>query len=299
MTELPTGTVTFLFTDIEGSTKLLDELGDAYADALLEHRRAIREALAAHAGAEVDTQGDAFLIAFARASDAVAAASAAQDALALSPVRVRMGIHTGEPLRLQDGYVGIDVHRGARVMAAGHGGQVLISQTAYDLLDDRYEVVDLGEHRLKDLSAPQHIFQLGANAFPPLATLHQTNLPVQPSPLVGREAELEEAASLLDRNRVVTLVGPGGSGKTRLALQLAAEKAEDFRHGVFWVALQTVDDPDNVLPAISQAVGANDGPGAFLSGRSTLLLLDNLEQVLDATPALTELLQQALTSSCS
>jgi predicted ATPase len=293
MAELPTGTVTFLFTDIEGSTKLLHELGDAYADALLEHRQAVRESVAAHAGVEVDTQGDAFLIAFARASDAVAAASATQDALAESPVRVRMGIHTGEPLLTQEGYVGMDVHRGARVMSAGHGGQVLISQTAHDLLDDRFELVDLGEHRLKDLSAPQHLFQLGAEEFPPLATLHQTNLPVQATPLVGRETELEEAAALLDQGRLVTLVGPGGSGKTRLALQLAAEKVEEFPHGVYWVALQTVDDPDHVLPAISQAIGASNGPGTFLTGRSTLLLLDNLEQVLDAAPALTELLQQA------
>src|SRR5438093_8081925 len=185
MRELPTGTVTFLFTDIEGSTKLLHELGpDRYAEALAEHRRALREAFERHGGVEVDTQGDAFFVAFVRASDALAAAADAQSGLD-GPVRVRMGLHTGEPLLTEEGYVGIDVHRAARIAAVGHGGQVLVSQSTRDLVGaDRLR--DLGEHRLKDLTAPERIYQLGDGEFPPLKSLNQSNLPVQPTPFVGR-----------------------------------------------------------------------------------------------------------------
>ena len=292
MAELPTGTVTFLFTDIEGSTKLLHELGDGYADVLAEHRWILRDEFAAHDGVEVDTQGDAFFVAFARATDAASAALDSQRALGQGPVRVRMGIHTGEPVRTDEGYVGMDVHRAARIAAAGHGGQVLVSQATRNIVGDGFDLQDLGAHRLKDLLAPEHIFQLGPAEFPPLKTLHQTNLPIQSSPLVGRENELGEAALLLDANRVVTFVGPGGSGKTRLALQVAAEQVDAFPNGVFWVPLQGVADPEHVLPAISQAVGASNGPGEFLRGRKTLLLLDNLEHVLEAAPALTELLRE-------
>jgi len=288
---LPTGTVTFLFTDIEGSTRLLHELGDRYAEVLADHRRTLREAIAANAGVEVDTQGDAFFVAFSRASDAVEAAAQAQRSLDAGLVRVRMGIHTGEPSVTDEGYVGMDVHRGARVMAAGHGGQVLLSQTTRELLDDGFELRDLGEHRLKDLSAPQRLFQLGDGEFPPLKTLYQTNLPVQPTPLVGRERELAEAGGLLRENRLVTLLGPGGSGKTRLALQLAAEAVEDFEQGVYWVPLQAVVDPQLVAPAVAQAVGAKNGLADFLGSRRTLLLLDNLEQLLDSAPALADLLR--------
>ena len=211
MAELPTGTVTFLFTDIEGSTKLLEQLGEAYAEALSRHRRVIREALAEHGGVEVDTQGDAFFIAFARARDAVAAAAAGQRALASGPIQVRMGIHTGEPLRTDEGYVGMDIHRGARIAASGHGGQVLVSQTARELVQDdlpeEFALRDLGEHRLKDLSRPQRIYQLLAKGlereFPPLASLENraTNLPPQPTALIGRERELAEVAELLRRPR--------------------------------------------------------------------------------------------------
>src|SRR5438046_1926442 len=156
MSALPTGTVTFLFTDIEGSTRLLHELGDAYAGVLAEHRRVLREAFARHGGVEVDTQGDAFFIAFARASDALAAARDAADALE-GPIRVRMGVHTGEPLVTDEGYVGIDVHRAARIAAAGHGGQILVSQSTRDLVGAEELLRDLGEHRLKDLTAPARI----------------------------------------------------------------------------------------------------------------------------------------------
>src|SRR5881398_2051747 len=223
MSELPTGTVTFLFTDIEGSTRLLHELGDAYADALAEHRRVLREAFARHGGVEVDTQGDAFFVAFARASDALAAAREGQEALR-EPIRVRMGIHTGEPIVTDEGYVGIDVHRAARIAGVGHGGQVLVSQSTRELAGAD-GLHDLGEHRLKDLTAPERIWQLGDADFPPLRSLNQSNLPEQPTPFVGREKELGDVLALVGdaKVRLLTLTGPGGSGKTRLAVQAAAQ----------------------------------------------------------------------------
>ena len=259
MRDLPTGTVTLLFTDIEGSTRLLHELGDAYADVLAEHRRVVRDAFSRHGGVEVDTQGDAFFVAFVRAADAVAAAAQAQEALATGPVRVRMGVHTGEPIVTGEGYVGADVHRAARIMSAGHGGQVLVSETTRQLLDASVELRDLGDHRLKDLGAPQRLFQLGDGEFPPLKTLYRTTLPIQATPIVGRERELEEAGALVRAHRLLTLTGPGGSGKTRLAMQLAAEAVEQFPDGVFWVPLQALRDPALVEGAIGAAIGA-DGP---------------------------------------
>src|SRR5438552_14166229 len=196
VTELPAGTVTLLFTDIEGSTRLLQELGEDYAGVLAEHRNTLRDAFARHGGVEVDTQGDAFFVAFGRARDAFAAAVEARDALDRGPVRVRMGLHTGEPLLTEQGYVGIDVHRAARIAAAGHGGQILVSQSTRDLVgEDRLR--DLGKHRLKDLTAPERIFQLGDATFPPLKTLDRTNLPIAATPLVGRERELAELTELL------------------------------------------------------------------------------------------------------
>jgi predicted ATPase len=229
MTELPTGTVTFLFTDIEGSTRLLRELGDAYAAALADHRRVLREAFARHDGVEVDTQGDAFFVAFARAKDALAAAADGQEALEPGPIRVRIGLHTGEPIVTDEGYVGIDIHRAARIAAAGHGGQIVVSQTTYDLAGSD-GLHDLGDHRLKDLSAPERLYQLGEGEFPPLKTLYQTNLPVPATPFLGRKRELAEVGELLSREevRLVTLTGAGGSGKTRLALQAAAAAAENY-----------------------------------------------------------------------
>src|SRR5438552_244887 len=188
MRELPSGTVTFLFTDIEGSTRLLQELGDRYADAVAAHRRMLRDVVGRFQGTEVDTQGDAFFFAFARASDAIAAASAGQEALGSGPIRVRMGLHTGEPLLTEEGYVGIDVHRAARIAAAGHGGQTPISQSTRDLVGgDRLR--DLGKHRLKDLTAPERIYQVGDDTFPPLKTLDRTNHPTAATPLVGRQGE--------------------------------------------------------------------------------------------------------------
>ncbi len=280
--QLPTGTVTFLFTDIEGSTRLLRELGDGYADVLAEHRRALRESWRRHEGVEVDTQGDAFFVAFSRATDAVGAAVDAQHALAAGPVRVRMGLHTGEPARSEEGYVGFDVHRAARIAAAGHGGQVLLSQATADLAGA--DVRDLGLHRLKDLSAPERLFQLGTEDFPPLKTLHETNLPVPATPFLGREREIEEIAALLGRRdvRLVTLTGPGGSGKTRLALQAAAAVADDYDRGVWWVPLASVADPALVETAAAQALGSKDTLSATVGDQRLLLVLDNFEHLVEA-----------------
>ena len=290
--DLPAGTVTFLFTDVEGSTKLLHELGAAeYAKALAEHRRILREALGAHGGVEVDTQGDAFFVAFPTAPDALRAAGAAQKGLALGPIRVRMGLHTGTPHLTEEGYVGVDVHRAARIAACGHGGQVLLSASTAALLN-RDELSDLGEHRLKDLSAPERIFQLGDDHFPPLTSLHQTNLPIASTPFLGRQKELTEILGLLSRGdvRLLTLSGPGGTGKTRLALQAAAELSSRYPDGVWWIPLETLRDPGLVLASAGQALGARDGVAGHIADRSMLLLFDNFEQVVDAAQEVAGLL---------
>jgi predicted ATPase/class 3 adenylate cyclase len=296
---LPHGTVTLLFTDIEGSTRLLQKLGGEYADVLADHRRTLREEFARHGGVEVGTQGDAFFIAFAKASDALAAAAAAREALADGPIRVRMGLHTGEPLVTEEGYVGIDVHRAARIAAAGHGGQILVSQATRDLAGaDRLR--DLGVHRLKDLAAPERLYQLGDDEFPPLKSVDQTNLPVQPTPFVGRERELAEVLVLLDAHRIVTLTGPGGSGKTRLALQAAAESVEEHRDGVWFVSLAAVRDPQLIEPTIARVVGGPDDLHEFLAGKRMLLVLDNLEQLLpDAADIVARLDARILATSRS
>jgi len=287
--ELPTGTVTFLFTDVEGSTRLLHELGDAYADALGEHRKTLRECFGRHGGVEVDTQGDAFFVAFAKASDALAAAVDGKVALEPGPIRVRMGLHTGEPLLTEEGYVGIDVHRAARIAAVGYGGQILVSQSTRDLAALDY-LRDLGDHRLKDLTAPERIYQLGDDDFPPLKSLNTTNLPVASNPLVGRETELAELIGMLTNSeRLVTLTGPGGSGKTRLGLQVGAELLEDFPGGVFFVPLAPLSAPELVRPAIARAVGVRQLEE--LAGRQALLLLDNFEHLLGAASDVAALLE--------
>src|ERR671918_199548 len=196
--DLPSGTVTFLFTDVEGSTRLLHELGaEAYAETLAEHRRVIREACASAGGVEVDTQGDAFFFAFPSAPGGVAAARRMAEALASGPIQVRVGLHTGTPLLTEEGYVGDDVHRAARIAAAAHGGQVVASSSTASLVENG--LLDLGEHRLKDLSAPERIYQLGEGEFPALKSLYRTNLPVSATPFVGRERELAEVVELLAR----------------------------------------------------------------------------------------------------
>ncbi len=289
MAELPTGTVTFLFTDVEGSTRLLHELGDAYVDALGKHRKALRECFARHGGVEVDTQGDAFFVAFARASDALAAAADGQAALETGPIRVRIGLHTGEPLVTEEGYVGIDVHRAARIAAVGYGGQILVSQSTRDLAAPG-ALRDLGDHRLKDLTAPERIYQLGEGDFPPLKSLNTTNLPVASNPLVGRETELAELTGMLTNSeRLVTLTGPGGSGKTRLGLQVGAELLEDFPGGVFFVPLASLSAPELVRPAIARAAGVRQLEE--LAGRRALLLLDNFEHLLGAATEVAALLE--------
>jgi predicted ATPase len=287
--ELPSGTVTFLFTDVEGSTRLLHELGDAYADVLAEHRRVLRECFDRHGGVEVDTQGDAFFVAFAKASDALAAAVDGRAALEPGAIRIRMGLHTGEPLVTDEGYVGIDVHRAARIAAVGYGGQILVSRSTRDLAR-AHGLRDLGHHRLKDLTAPERIYQLGDDDFPPLKSLNTTNLPVASSPLVGRETELAELTALLtDSERLVTLTGPGGSGKTRLGLQIGAELLEDFPGGVFWVPLAALSAPELVRPAIARTAGVRELEE--LASRRALLLLDNFEHLLGAAPEVAALLE--------
>jgi predicted ATPase len=289
--ELPRGTVTFLFTDIEGSTRLLGELGDRYADALAEHRRALREAFRAHQGVEVDTQGDALFYAFERPEEAVAAAAHAQDALAGGPILVRMGLHTGDPHVTEEGYVGLDVHAGARVAACSHGGQVVLSKRTRELVGDGFEFLDLGEHRLKDLAEPIWLYQLGTASFPPLKSLSNTNLPTPASSFLGREAELDEAQTLLDETRLLTVSGPGGSGKTRLAIELASRQLHGFPNGVFWVPLAALRDPELVLEETARVLGAKDGLSNHIADKKMLLLLDNFEQVVEAATELPPLLR--------
>ena len=313
----PTGTVTMLFTDIEGSTKLLRALGrDAYGEALRKHQRLLRDVWQRHAGYEVDTEGDAFFVTFAQASQALAAARDVQHALAETEwtqghaLRVRIGIHSGEAAANDGKYVGVAVHRAARIAAAAHGGQVLVSQTTADLCTDEkvsgVALRDLGLHRLKDLTEPQRLYQLVAEGLPgdfaSPRTLENrpTNLPTQPTPLIGREWELAELGELLARDevRLVTLTGSGGIGKTRLALQAAAEQLEAFADGVYAVALAPVADPELVVPTIARTVDVRETPGQslratldeYLRDRAMLLVLDNFEQLLEAAPAVGELL---------
>lgn len=299
----PKGTVTLLFSDIQGSTSMLEQLGpERYAKVLEEHRRLLREVFDRYEGYEVDEEGDAFLIAFGRAGDAVAAAAAGQQSLAQNvwpenvEPRVRMGLHTGEPLAIPPKYVGMDVHRAARIMAAAHGGQVVVSETTAALLDG-VALHDLGEHRLKDLLEPVRLYQLEPEGlpaeFPPLRSLHRTNLPVAAWPLLGRARELEEIRSLISRGaRLVTLTGTGGSGKTRLALQAAADLSDKFPDGVFFVALAPLRETVVVRRTVAEAVGLrpDDDVADWLGSRRVLLVLDNLEHLAGVDAAVGELL---------
>ncbi len=288
--ELPAGTVTFLFTDIEGSTRLLHDLGaEAYAAALAEHRRVVRDAYAPHGGVEVGTEGDSFFIAFPTAPGALAAAAAITKGLDSGPIRVRIGLHTGAPLLTDEGYVGPDVHRAARIAAAGHGGQTLVS-SATAALAGHDGLRDLGEHRFKDLQAPERVYQLGEGEFTALKSLHRTNLPVPATPFVGRRRELQEVGELLSREsiRLVTLTGPGGTGKTRLALQAAAEASDHYPDGITWAPLAPLRDPALLLPTVALALELEEEPGrpltetlaAAVAGKRTLLMLDNVEHLL-------------------
>jgi predicted ATPase/class 3 adenylate cyclase len=294
--ELPSGTVTFLFTDVEGSTKLLDELGaERYSEALAEHRRLIREACSAEGGVEVDTQGDAFFFVFPSAPGALGAAAAFTGELASGPIQVRVGLHTGTPLLVEEGYVGHDVHFAARVAATSHGGQVVLSAATRELCDDQLQgwtLTDLGEHRLKDVADAVSIYQLGEGSFPPLKTISNTNLPRPASSFVGREGELADVLARVEGGaRLLTLTGPGGSGKTRLALEAASTLVPEYKAGVFWVGLAALRDPALVTETIAQTLGAKDGLDEHIGERELMLLLDNLEQVIDAAPELASLLE--------
>src|SRR5262249_17146086 len=232
----PSGQVTLVFTDIEGSTKLLEELGTAaYREALAEHRRVVREACARHAGYEVDYEGDAFFYAFSSPQEAVAAVSEAREGLDAGPIAVRVGIHTGAPDLDPPKYVGMDVHLAARIMSSAHGGQIVISRSTRALLGERFPLIDLGEHRLKAIAEPFALYQLGDRSFPLLKTISNTNLPRPASSFLGREAELQEVLSRIAAGaRLVTLTGPGGTGKTRLALEAASTLVGSYKAGAFW-----------------------------------------------------------------
>ncbi|MGH7427376.1 MAG: ATP-binding protein, partial [Candidatus Methylomirabilaceae bacterium] len=315
---LPTGTVTFLFTDIEGSTVLLQHLGDAYQRVLEDHRRMLRTAFQASGGREVDTQGDAFFVAFLRAVDAVDASVTMQKAVLEhqwpggEQVRVRMGLHTGEPAVSDGGYVGLDVHRAARICAAGHGGQILLSRTTRDLVEhDLPEDVvlrDLGRHRLKDLAHSEHLYQVLhpvlPTDFPPIRSVatRSIGLPRRLSSFIGRETEIVEVRRLLATTHLLTVVGIGGAGKTRLALQVADQVVEEFPHGVYLVELAQVTDPSLVAQAVAASLGVREDPGrplieslkGHLQTRRMLLVLDNCEHLVDTVAALaTELLGAA------
>jgi len=305
MPALPTGEVTLLFTDIEGSTRLLERLGDDYADALAEHRRIVRQHLERNGGVEVDTQGDAFFVAFADAAGAVGAAVDAQRGLARTAVRVRMGLHRGRPSLTEEGYVGMDVHRAARIAAAAHGGQIVISRDVQQALAGGVELRDLGEHRLKDLAQPEWLYQPLVpglpSEFPPLKSLSATNLPVPSRRLIGRAGEVAAVAAALEAHRLVTITGSGGTGKSRLAVEVASQLVDGYPNGVFFVGLAAVPSAELVGPAIAGALGVREEAGdpladtlaEHLAHRRTLLVLDNFEHVVDASPLVASLLERA------
>ncbi len=303
MRPLPTGLVTLLFTDLEGSTRLLRKEGpEKYARLLSHHHHVLRKAFAEYGGIEVDNEGDAFFVAFQSAADAVQAAAAAQGALAPTPLRVRIGVHTGDPLLTAHGYVGIDVHRAARIAASAHGGQIVVSRATRAQLEPGLKLHDLGEHRLKDLEEPEWLFQFGEGEFPPLKSLSSSNLPTPATPLVGREDELRSVRQLvLNGVRLVTLTGAGGSGKTRLCVQAAVDLLEDFPNGVFFVSLASLSDASLVLPTIAQTLGVRETAGQplletlreHLEQKRLLLLLDNFEHLIEAATTVAELLERS------
>jgi predicted ATPase/class 3 adenylate cyclase len=317
MTSAPSATVTLLFTDIEGSTRLLQLLGERYAELLAEHRRILRDAFATYGGVEEGSEGDGLYFRFSSARDALAGTIAGQRAIADHAwpdgvtVRVRMGLHTGEPAAAEAGYVGIDVHRAARISAAGHGGQILLSQTTHDLVGSRLPpdvtLADLGEHRLKDLRAPERLFQVVAaglaSDFPALRTVdaRPNNLPRLLSTFVGREREIAEVKRILATAPLVTLTGPSGVGKTRLSLEVAGQLLDQFDDGVWVVELGTLSDPEFVVQEIATILGLGEEPGRpilatitdHLAGRRLLLLLDNCEHVLAAAARATDSILRA------
>lgn len=303
---LPVGTVTFVFTDIEGSTRLLTQLAGEYREVLETHQRLLRDAFTKHGGVEVSTEGDSFFVVFPSAPQAVEAAVSAQRALSEREwpdgveVPVRMGIHTGEGVLGGDDYVGVDVHRAARIAAAGHGGQILVSAATHGLVEhaapEGVTFKDLGPHRLRDLPQSERLLQVLADGlasdFPAPRSIdaRPNNLPPQLTSFVGRERELAEIKDAVRDGRILTLTGPGGTGKTRLAIETARELLPEFEHGAFFVALAPITDPGLVMATVAEAVGVTEDAARSpleslieqLEDRETLLVLDNLEQVLDA-----------------
>ncbi len=316
MTNPPSGTITFLFTDIEGSTKRWEQHPVLMNSALAHHDSLLRQAIEAQGGYIFKTMGDAFCAAFSTAPNALNAACEAQRALyaedggEIGAIRVRMALHTGNVVERDGDYFGPPVNRVARLLSTGHGGQTLLSQPTFELVRDNLpphaELLDMGEHRLKDLTRPEHIFQLVAPDlpadFPPLKTLDNrpNNLPIERSDIIGRERELDAAGRLLLRDNVglVTLTGPGGTGKTRLALQLAANLLDQFKDGVFFVNLAPITDASLLVPTIAQTLGVRESGSqlpvdtlkAHLHDKQLFLVLDNFEQIVSAGPLVKELL---------
>ncbi len=316
MGELPTGTVTYLFTDIQGSTRLLHALGDGFGELLNQHHRILRDVLARHSGVEVGTEGDAFFVAFETVTDAVNAAAQMQRDLAEHrdqsgiELWVRMGLHTGEAQLVGDNYGGLDVHRAARISAAAHGGQVLLSAaTAHQVqrsarLDNGVRILDLGRFRLKDLAEPEQLFQLcieglPTNFPPPTALGNPLHLPPDLDEFVSRRVEIRDIRSLLADNRLVTLTGPGGTGKTRLATEVGRMSAADFPDGIFFVGLAAIVDSELVPSTVAGALSLRE-EGArpiietvadYLKHKRVLLILDNFEQVVEAAPVVSDLLR--------
>ena len=313
---LPTGTVTLLFSDVEGSTSLLSRLGSSYADLVDGQRSLQRTAWSAHAGTELGTEGDSFYVVFPTAADGVAAAVDAQRELARTAwpggvqVRVRMGLHSGSPSVHGDAYIGMDVHRAARIAAAAHGGQILVSASTADLVEDHLpegvRLRGLGAHRLKDIVRPERLWQVLvdgiAGDFPPPRSIgRSSSLPRPPTPLVGRAADIGELAARLTSAevRLVTVTGPGGTGKTRVAVAVAERLVEDFPDGVFFVPLAPVTAAESMWSTIAETLDlppeGRIPPGFFehVRDRSALLVLDNLEQVVGADAVVTQLLEEA------
>lgn len=317
MPDFPTGTVTFLFTDVEGSTKLLQQIGDRYREVLANYRRILRSSIDAGTGVVVDLEGDSVFAVFPSAADAVIAAIEAQRALASqawpegAELRVRMGVHTGEATLGPEGYVGLDVHRAARIVSAAHGGQVVISASTLALVEhslpEGVTVRDLGSHRLKDLADAEQIAQVVVpglpNSFGPLRSLDvvRHDLPIQLTSFVGREQELAELDDLLSSARLVTLIGPGGSGKTRLALEGASHGIDRYRDGAWFVDLAPLTSPDQVPLAVAGHLGVSGQSGRptedvlvdYLADRELQLVLDNCEHLVDKVSQLVAGLLQA------